>query len=337
MTALKEYVRLETSGLWRADAEAQLREVVVSFGDATLVISDTAGRPLTHWSLAAVDRVNPKDLPALFAPAAGEETETLEIEDPHMIDAIGQVQRAIQRARPKPGRLRWAILGVTTATLAWLGVFWLPGAVKDHTLRVLPEVKREEIGRQLLAETARIAGQPCADPFGTAALRRLEARVAPEATLHVLRDGLRSTAALPGGQILIGRAVIEDHDDPAVLAGYVVAQIARAEVHDPLGKLLEHTGAFGAMQLLTTGALSARIYESYAEAVLLAPPRAVPEEPLLRAFAERGVAATPFAYAVDITGETTLGLIEADPFALAPPEPPIEDGDWLALQEICAG
>ncbi|MEL6913632.1 MAG: hypothetical protein AAFP13_03955 [Pseudomonadota bacterium] len=336
MTALREYARLETTGLWRANAEAQRREVAVSFGDATLVISDMTGRPLTHWSLAAVARLNAKEHPALFAPAAGEDSELLEIRDADMIEAIGKVQRAIQRARPKRGRLRWAILGVTTATLAWLGIFWLPGAVTEHTLRVLPEVTRAEIGARLLAETARIAGQPCADPFGSAALERLEARVAPDAQLHVLRDGLSGTVALPGGHILIGRSVLEDHDDPAVLAGYVVAETARAGFRDPLGALLAHTGALGAMQLLTTGTLSAENYESYAEAVLLAPPRSVPEEPLLRAFAARGLATTPFAYAVDITGETTLGLIEADPFAGQSLAPPLEDGDWLALQEICA-
>jgi len=35
MTALDQYVRLESGGLWRADADAQRRDVAVSFGDAT--------------------------------------------------------------------------------------------------------------------------------------------------------------------------------------------------------------------------------------------------------------------------------------------------------------
>ena len=56
-TALTEYARLESGGLWKAGPDAQRREVVVSFGEATLVLSDTAGRPLTHWSLPAVERL----------------------------------------------------------------------------------------------------------------------------------------------------------------------------------------------------------------------------------------------------------------------------------------
>ena len=43
MTALKQYQRLESVGVWRPDPEAQRRNVTVSFGDASLAISDNAG------------------------------------------------------------------------------------------------------------------------------------------------------------------------------------------------------------------------------------------------------------------------------------------------------
>ncbi len=54
MTALTEYDRLECAAVWRAAPEAQRRDVFVSVGDATLVITDNADRVLAHWSLAAV-------------------------------------------------------------------------------------------------------------------------------------------------------------------------------------------------------------------------------------------------------------------------------------------
>src|SRR6056297_3625758 len=84
MTALKQFARLEAPGIWRAEPEAQRRDVVVAFGDATLVISDQAGRALSHWSLAAVARINPGDLPALYTPSA-DALEVLEIEDDSMV------------------------------------------------------------------------------------------------------------------------------------------------------------------------------------------------------------------------------------------------------------
>ncbi|MGB0902368.1 hypothetical protein [Halocynthiibacter sp.] len=39
-TALKEYQRLEAIGLWREAPEAQLREVIISFGHSTLALSN---------------------------------------------------------------------------------------------------------------------------------------------------------------------------------------------------------------------------------------------------------------------------------------------------------
>ena len=50
MTALTEYQRLETSGIWRGAPDEQRRDVTVSLGDATVVIYDGAGRALAHWS-----------------------------------------------------------------------------------------------------------------------------------------------------------------------------------------------------------------------------------------------------------------------------------------------
>ena len=38
-----------------------------------------------------------------------------------------------------------------------------------------------------------------------------------------------------------------------------------------------------------------------------------------------------------MTGETVLGLIEADPFAKEAPPPLLRDAEWLQLQTICDG
>ena len=57
MTALNQYQRLEAAGIWRETPQAQARDVIVSFGDATLVLTDPRSEvPLAHWSLPAVTR-----------------------------------------------------------------------------------------------------------------------------------------------------------------------------------------------------------------------------------------------------------------------------------------
>src|SRR5690606_10694329 len=88
MTALTKYQKLECTGLWRDAPDAQRREVVVNFGEASLTMSDPRSElALSHWSLPAVERMNPGEMPALYAPGP-EADETLELDDPDMIAAL---------------------------------------------------------------------------------------------------------------------------------------------------------------------------------------------------------------------------------------------------------
>jgi hypothetical protein len=80
MTALSEFQRLEAQGSWRESPDARLREVVVSFGDATLMLSDPkSDTPLSHWSLPAVTRLNPGKSPAIFSPGPDDRDETVRL------------------------------------------------------------------------------------------------------------------------------------------------------------------------------------------------------------------------------------------------------------------
>ena len=133
MTALEQYQRLEATGLWQDGPDVPLRDVIVSFGDATLILSDPrTDTPLAHWSLPAVTRLNPGDHPARYAP--GEmDVEWLEVEDELMISAIDKVHRAIEASKPPSGRLRNVLmLTAAAASLALIPiarqVFWGPMA-----------------------------------------------------------------------------------------------------------------------------------------------------------------------------------------------------------------
>lgn len=337
MTALKEFARLECGGLWRPDADAQRREVAVSFGDATLVISDTAGRPLTHWSLPAVERLNAGERPALFTPDPGA-VEILEISDDTMIDAIEKVRKTVKRRRNKPGRLRTlAVLGMV-AGIGALGVFWLPDALIREAQSVVPAVKRAEIGATLLGHIQRVTGPVCRSPLGAAALAKLHARaLGPDAggQVFVVPSGPDLAVYLPGGLIVMNRDLIEDTEDPAVVAGHIIAAAAQVRVEDPLAALLKAQGLRTTFQLLTTGEVGADRLRSYAEAVFAQPPARASDDILLDLFAAGQIPSTPYAYAVDITGESTIALIEADPVPAARVSPLLNDTDWISLQGIC--
>lgn len=341
MTALSAYDRLEAAGLWRSAPEEQRREVIVSVGEATLTLSDGNDSPLTHWSIPAIARANPGQTPAVFHPD-GDPGETLELSanESEMIAAIEKLRVAVEKSRPHPGRLRLIGFVATLALVVLLGVFWLPGALLDHTLSVVPEVKRQEIGQSILSRIERVSGKPCEKPDTAGALSRLAARLpgpdtAPQ--LVVLRGGPETTQILPGNVMLLNKTLFEDHEEPDVVAGFIVAQHLAAQIDDPLRQLLTEAGLLATVQLLTTGALPQSTLDSYAETLVTLAPKRLDNQTLLAGFQAWSVRITPYAYALDVTGETTLPLIEADPFAARAPTPLISDADWLRLQAICEG
>jgi len=336
MTALAQYNRLEATGLWREAPDAQRREVIVSLGDATLMISTLAEVALTHWSLPAVARLNPGRQPALYAPGLDAE-ERLELDDPDMIAAIETVRSAIERQRPHPGRLRLRIGAGMGAAMLGLGVFWLPDALTRQTVALLPPASREAIGNRLLQEIGRLAGPICTNPRGSVALGRLARRAFGETAprVAVLPSSVPDTLALPGGILVANVALAEDHDTPAVMAGYLLAEDARRAAVDPMLTLLTEAGLGVTFRLLTTGEIEAEPLHAHAATLLSRDTTPVADELLLPRFADADLSTQPYAFAQDPTGESVIGLIEADPVRGRDSAPILTDADWVSLQDIC--
>lgn len=338
-TALRKYQRLESPGLWRETSQAQRREVVVGLREATLVFSDPRNEmALSQWSLPAVERLNPGEMPAVYAP--GPDTgETLEVEDRDMIAALDTLHTVLERRKPHPGRLRNVILGGSALMVVAAVVFWLPGQLVGHTASVLPPPTRADLGLAALADLARVAGSPCRSVPGRRAAATLAARLFPDdpPQIEVLRESLTRPANLPGNILLLPAPLVQGADAPEVVAGYLLAEALRAKESDPVLPLLSHMGLASTIRLLATGAPGDGALSGYGRrlAADTTPPAPLTDEALLAAFAAARVPSTPYAYSLDATGETTLGLIEADPFATTPAERVLSDETWLELQAIC--
>lgn len=334
MTALSEYARLEGTGLWRPDPGGQRREVGVSFGEATLVITDNAGRPLTHWSLAAVQRQNPGARPAIFAPD-GEVSETLELDDPDMIDAIEKVRRTLIRRKASPGRLRRLGGLAVLAALVLLAVLWLPEALLRQALSSVPVSKRSEVGATLLGHIQRATGPACRDPRGVQAMARLKARVlGPGAPgqIVVLPGELDAPLYLPGGLILLGRAMAEQAGSAEVVAGHVLSAAVSREEVDPLAPLLRRAGPGATVTLFTTGDIPPEAVADHAQYLLTNPAPMAEDETLIATFAHYNVPLAPWART-----QERLALAGADTLAGRDVPEILSDGDWLALRGICRG
>ena len=338
MTALTRYQRLECLGIWREKPDAQRRDVVVSLGDASLVISDSrSDTALTHWSLPAVSRINPGHLPALYSPAP-DAPEVLELDDATMIAALGQVHLVITAGLRRPGRLRQALLVSGLALVLGLGLFWMPDALVRHTAQVVPRTKQAEIGRLILADLLPLTGAPCNQPEGLAALQKLRDRILGprNGELVVLPQGIASTARVPGNVVLISDMLLATQDNPDILAGYVAAEALRAEIADPMVVLLQDLGLRATFTLLTTGDLPDGALRGYGDRLIADGNRAIGDAALIERFTQLGIPTSAYARAIDPTGDTTAALIAADPFGTTPPPLPVlADADWVTLQGIC--
>ncbi|MEM1131078.1 MAG: hypothetical protein AAGH83_11250 [Pseudomonadota bacterium] len=334
MTVLSRFERLECAGIWRATAGEQRRDVFVSMGKATLVINDSNDVALSHWSLPAVERMNPGRRPALYRPGDDSEEE-LEIDDGVMIEAIGTVHRALARARPHPGRLRRSVFAAILAAVLALAILWLPGALVRHTAAVIPEATRADIGEAILRELEPMAGRACRAPEGVQALRAMQNRLFGEAPWQVviIPGGPARTAHLPGGYLLLHRSLLEAQPSPDVAAGALLAEAERALQSDPLVGVMQSAGPVATFRLLTRGQIGNDAVASYAKGFLTTAPASVTNTDLLARFKKTEVSSKPYARLADPIEAAALSA--GDPFPAGTPVPILDDAAWLRLQAIC--
>ncbi|MFN3643358.1 MAG: hypothetical protein ACK4TB_10600 [Gemmobacter sp.] len=335
MTVLRRYVRLESSGLWRDGPNAQRRDVVVQLGDASLTFLDVrSGVALSHWSLPALARLNPGSLPALYAPGGDDSGETLELAEAEMIDAIETVRGAIGAARPRPWRLRLAILTGSVALLLALGVFWLPRALATHAAAVAPAAARAEIGRLVLADLSRFTDRPCIAPAGQRAARALAERLFGPggADIVVVRDGIRGAVQLPGRIVVLDARTLGAVDAPELVAGHLLAARLQAEAVDPLIPVLRYAGVAATLRLLTSGKLPRDSVAGYSKGHIALPPHPVGDAALAERAAAAQVDLGPYAAAMG--GRAAL-LDAMEKARVTAPRVVLSDADWISLRAIC--
>lgn len=340
MTALTEFQRLEAQGSWRQAPDARLREVIVSVGDATLILSDPKSEsPLSHWSLPAVVRLNPGQMPALYAPGADLGDETVEIDDPLMIQSIERVHRAIETHRAHPGRLRGGLTLLAVLAMLVALIVWLPDAIIRHAAHIAPPAQSRDLGQTLLADMERSTGAVCQRNSGQTVLDWLAPKLlSDQAIIRVLPAPIGGARRLPGDVYVIGQDLLRGEAGPEAAAAHLIAASLAVDDATLRQSVLKPAGLLAALRLMTLGHMPRDAVAGQAEAMLASAAPRPSDTDLLAALATRDVPAAPYARSLDPTGQTVLPLLEGDPFRNAPPARPLlTDEQWLALQQICAG
>lgn len=344
MTALDKYSKLEGPGLWAAARDEQRREVVVSFGDASLVIMDSRSmQVLSHWSLPAVERLNPGKRPALYSPE-GDGGEILELDDDWLIEALKVVQGALRPPRGLLSRMRLPItVALGLGMLLAVSVI-VPPALMSHTASVVPMAKRIELGDRLRDDLRQLGARECLSSYGESALASLQRALFQNPAQIVVIRGLPldqpRVQQVMGRYFLVDARLLEEAESAEALAGAILMAAQRATDHDPLRPLLRHAGVIATFRLLTSAELPESSTRGYAAAVMRTTPAAPELDPLLERFARVGLSTRPLVDNPSVLDPAIATLGQAmrskDPMAGEPPEAALlSDGQWVSLQNIC--
>ncbi|MXU65379.1 hypothetical protein [Oceanomicrobium pacificus] len=343
MTALDQYERLEAVGLWRETPQAAPREVIVSFGNATLVLSDMKDVTLTHWSLTATRRFAEDETGVTFSPDS-DGAEALTIADPLMIEAIERISTAA-RSLPERRRPVWPwVAGGLFAALVVAAVMVGPEIAGSLLRGKIAPVQRDRIGIQIVAEMRESGQTICRNRRGQTALDRIVARVAPGSgwSARVFRHHAARIFAIPGQRLMISSGLVAGARDPDALAGWIALEIEEAALEAPLDALLADDSLVEQIDVLRRGGLDAAERQAAIDTYLSMPladrPEADPAtmERLAAADLPTVPLSTALAWAAPdpdrVAAMRRANTIDPD----SPYTPSLDDFSWITLQAICA-
>lgn len=338
MTALERYTRLEATGYWCEAPDREEVEVLVSFGDATLVLSDFQENLLTHWAMAALQPLRSDEDGTIYSPDPSG-NETLRIADADMNEAIGLVRQAWRFPKRRRKGRGAVFYGIAALAIAAAGVVWVPDLLRSQAASITEGAAARLLADRMMASGRDLVGPTCTEPRGLAASRKLTARLfAADAPRIIYLSGPMAPHVLPGGTLAVGQETLRALPNPEALAG-LIAYLATGPQESITHRILDQASLRELATYIGNGRMPeppmrALVAELQQEAAHWTPPA--------DSFASvMGAAKLPtLDFAAFLGGQgaadAVVGQIAAaDRMAGEPFIPALRDQDWVALREIC--
>ncbi len=365
-------------GLWLDGVNPVARPVTLSFRDGATDAAPTGdlliyapGDDPVHWPFAEVRALPGQASPegAVLGLASADDPARLIVGDADLA-LIATRARRLNRAPTVRGRWKLAALGLAAAASVALMIGVLVPTLADALADYLPPEGEAALGeatlgqiRAALDETG--LGLPlrvCDNPAGRAALDALTARLTLAAdlpaplTVTVLDHPMVNAFALPGGNVVLFRGLIDAAVAPEEVAAVLAHEIGHVAARDPTRIALRSAGSIGvlglmfgdfaggALVLLLTEQIIRADYTQEAEAAadaygaaLLTSADMAPSA-LADFFARMAEGGEPPAILAHFLShpalEDRIGTARALPGPAAP-TPALDAVDWAALQAIC--
>ncbi|OUS04498.1 hypothetical protein A9Q96_16315 [Rhodobacterales bacterium 52_120_T64] len=250
MTAIEKYTRLEALGQWREVPDQSPREVVVSFGNASLVLSELNENPLCHWAMAATCRLSLDGSKAIYTPDT-EGFETLEIDDAEMVEAIAQVSRAVVATERKTSWFHWVFLAMATAAIG-SAFYATPSLLRGQAARMTGPESARKLGSDMVTT---LGIDICRAPRADVVRELFQSRVFLESrALLLIARHQQHSSVFPGGIVVIGGDALQAMRTPNDLADLTTTLLAQSDL--ALEKLFEGSSTRELFEYITSGKLA---------------------------------------------------------------------------------
>ena len=232
-----------------------------AFLGLTGVEIDLADRkPRRIWrydQLRADEPIRPNAIEVLLSSSA-EPGASLFVQGAEFAAGLGaRASHLSARARQRRRRTIWlALLGFVAALIA--GVYALGWSPAKSIAKTLPLSWRERLGNAA-RQSMTAQYKECADPAGLAALARLSERLSKSASvstpfdIHVYDWPLTNAFAVPGGQIVLAKGLLDTSQSPDEVAGVLAHEMGHGiELHPEAG-IIRAVGFGAALEIMLGG------------------------------------------------------------------------------------
>jgi beta-barrel assembly-enhancing protease len=221
-----------------------------------------AERPSAVWAYADVSVAEPvrADSTDVLITSQSARRMTLYVKDARFAQLLAaRAPQTTLRATRFAGIKAGAPVGAVAFALMTL-IYGFDLAPTKAVARLMPEAARERLGRNVLASLPLSASDKriCDDPAGRAAVDALAKRLMPDVKdparkVLVLNWSLVNAFAVPGGQVILTRGIIEKASGPDEIAGVLAHEIGHGlELHAEAG-LVRAVGFWALIQMVFTG------------------------------------------------------------------------------------
>lgn len=256
----------QTFGDFLDGQSARVHRVAVSIDDngpPTLVIDPPEGAPI-HWPLDQVRQVpDQADGSRMILRLSGPDPARLLVEDAETQTILRARCPRLRHTPPVRNRRRLLVWSFGALASVALIIFLLVPLMADQLAEFLPPDGEKALGdatfeqiRAALGTTDLLPLEICETPDGNAALDRMQAVLVRQVDLpypleiHVLDHEMINAFALPGGQVVLFRGLIDAAQSSDEVAAVLAHEIGHVVNRDPAREALRSAGSVGVLGLI---------------------------------------------------------------------------------------